>query len=127
MGTREGKRAGPNITTIGVARGEDRLLDVSSNLLVSFEDLGYELPFPVAGHRKALDLACWGHEVAGVAVVALAVADRRELPIAGSEVLSHLLFEHLLEHDLNPLAYPNFDIPLNDVFGFFFSGQVHPS
>ena len=57
--------------------------------------------------------------------IALAASGRRELPISGLEVLSHLRFEHLLKHSLNPLAYLDFDIPLNGAFKFLFSGQVH--
>jgi hypothetical protein len=50
---------------------KDRFFYIARHSLVTLEDLGDELAFPISGHLQALDLARGGQEVALVVSVAL--------------------------------------------------------
>src|SRR5215211_3561033 len=106
---------------------KDRLLNVAGHPLVALEDLGDELTFPVSRHFQALDLACRGHEVALVVAVALSSPGRSELPVAGFEVLGHLLLENLFEDDLHALADSGLYVQLHVMLELvLLRGQVPP-
>jgi hypothetical protein len=103
---------------------QDRLLDVPSHPLVALKDLRYELALPVPRHLQALYLARRGHEVSGVGAIALAAPGGCELPVAGLEMLGHLLLEDLLEDGLDAFADPGLHVPFDGLLEFFLWGQV---
>ena len=91
---------------------EDRLFHIAGHSPVALKELSYELALAVARHLQALDVASRSQQVALVVAAALSSLGGGQLPVAGFEVLAHLLLEDLLEDGLHALANPGLHVQL---------------